>query len=61
MVERLSVVGVQLALRLGEHNSPRPCGECKTDAEYYVFDEDSRVSAYVCGDHYDETISRAQR
>ena len=61
MVERLSVAGVQLALRLGESNAPRPCHECKADAEYYVFDEDSRVSAYVCGEHYDETIARAQR
>ena len=61
MTERLDRPGVDLVLRLGEYNSPRRCsdGDCGRDGEYYVF-TDGVASEFVCSDHLEGAIERAQ-
>lgn len=59
MSERLDRPGVDLVLRLSEDNAARRCGKCDLDAEFYVY-TDSVASEYVCGDHLDDAVQRAQ-
>lgn len=61
MTERLDRPGVDLVLRLGEHNSPRRCSDsnCNRDGDYYVFTDDV-ASEFVCEDHLENAIERAQ-
>lgn len=61
MPERLSRPGVDLLLELSENNAPRRCrnADCDRDADYYVF-TDGVTSEYVCEEHLESTVERAQ-
>ena len=61
MVDRLDRPGVDLVLRLGEENTPRPCvtDDCEHDGDYYVL-TDNVLSEYICEQHLEETVERAQ-
>lgn len=59
MTERLERAGVDLVIRLGEANAPRPYSMCDCDAIHYVF-TDNVYSAYVCEDNVDEAVEKAQ-
>ena len=61
MTDRLDRPGVDLVLRLGEQNTPRPCAtaDCEHDADYYVLTDDV-LSEYACEEHLEATVERAQ-
>lgn len=59
MTRRLERAGVDLVLRLGEANAPRPCSMCDRDATHYVF-TNNVYSAYVCDEHVDDAVEKAQ-
>ncbi|WP_122089794.1 hypothetical protein [Halalkalicoccus subterraneus] len=61
MTNRLDRPGVDLVLGLGERNTPRPCAtdDCEHDADYYVLTDDV-LSEYVCEEHLERTVERAQ-
>lgn len=61
MTERLDCPGIDLVLELSEDNAPRRCSDsdCETDATYYVFTDDI-ASKFVCAEHLEGAIERAQ-
>lgn len=59
MVDRLSRPGVDLFLELAEHNAPRRCQRCDQQAEYYILTHDV-LSEFVCNEHLERAIERAQ-
>ena len=61
MTERLDRSSVDLVLKLGERNTPRPCvgDDCDHDADYYALTNDV-WSEYACEEHLEGTIERAQ-
>ncbi|ADJ17090.1 hypothetical protein [Halalkalicoccus jeotgali] len=61
MTNRLDRSGVDLVLGLDERNTPRSCAtdDCDHEADYYVLTTDV-LSEYVCEEHLEETVERAQ-
>lgn len=61
MTNRLDRPGVDLVLGFGERNTPRPWAtdDCEHDADYYVLTDDV-LSEYVCEEHLEQTVERAQ-
>ncbi|MDL5361328.1 hypothetical protein [Halalkalicoccus sp. NIPERK01] len=61
MTERLSRPGVDLVLKLGEHNAPRGCqnSDCDLGGDYYVLTDDV-LSVFACDTHLEDAVERAQ-
>ena len=59
MINHLSRPGVDLLLKLAEHNAPRRCQCCDQQAEYYILTHDI-LSEFVCNEHLEKAIERVQ-